>query len=412
MRAGILICSFATFAAAFGEGQMTPDLKSSYEAHRWTDLNDRLQKVNGLPLYRAAIGVTFNQDPQGSERLLLSVISAAPHSPEAYEASEWLSHLYFYRGQYRSLVSIMEKRWAAFPPKKENSQEQTVIGGFRGLPNQILESAGPSKLKHEAGSIFIPLSIDRNSATYFFDTGAWISCMSESEAKRLGLNIRNTSGTLGQSAGSHVGFQTAVAQDVVVGNTHFKNVSFAIVPDNQEPWSDLPPGRRGIIGIPILVGLQTLRWENADAIQLAEPSAPFNIQKSNLTFDNDHLVVTAVLQNQKIAATVDTGAISTDLYKPFAEKFETLLKQYGQKDSTEVRGVGHAERFESVTLPELRIRVGEQDTVLSPAHVLLKSIGANCCVGNFAMDLFKQAAALKIDFGAMTLQLLTTDKMH
>src|SRR5207245_406476 len=164
--------------------------------------------------------------------------------------------------------------------------------------------------------------------TYFFDTGAWISCMSESEAKRLRLKIKNTSGTLGQSAGSQVSFRTAVAQNVVIGNTHFKHVSFAVFPDNQEPWSDLPPGRRGIVGIPILVGLQTLRWEDGGAIQLAEPAEPFNIRRSNLTFDNDHLVVTAMVQNQKIAATVDTGAISTDLYKPFADMFENLLKQY------------------------------------------------------------------------------------
>jgi hypothetical protein len=368
--------------------------------------------VNGQPLYRAAIGVTFNQDPQGSERLLLSVISAAPHSSEAYEASEWLSHLYFYRGQYRSFVSIMEKRWAAFPQKKENLQEQTLIGGFRGLPNQILQSTRPSKLKHEPGSIFIPLSIDGNSATYFFDTGAWISCMSESEAKRLGQKIRNTLGTLGQSAGSHVGFRTAVAQDVAVGNTHFKDVSFAVFPDNQEPWSGLPLGRRGIIGIPMLVGLPTLRWELAGAVRLAEPSEPFDIRGSNLTFDNDHLVITALVQNQKIAATVDTGAVNTDLYKPFADMFENLLKQYGKRDSTEVRGGGHAETFDSVTLSELRIRVGDSDTIPSPAHVLLKSIGANCCIANFGMDLFKQASAMKIDFGAMTLKLLTAEKVH
>jgi predicted aspartyl protease len=411
MPAAMLICCFATFAALC-EAQMTPDLKSLYDAHKWTALNDRLQKVNGLPLYRAAINVTFNQDPQASERLLLSVINAAPHSSEAYEASEWLSHLYFYRGEYSTLVSVMEKRWATFPQKKANSQEQTVIRGFRGLPNQILESTRPSKLKHERGNIFIPLSINGNSATYLFDTGAWMSCMSESEAKRLGLKIRNTSGTLGQSAGSRVGFRTAVPQDVVVGNTHFRNVSFAVFPDNQEPWSGLPPGRRGILGIPILVGLQTLRWEDAGAIQLAEPPEPFNIRRSNLTFDNDHLVVTAVIQNQKIAATVDTGAISTDLYKPFAAMFGNLLKQYGKKGSTEVRGVGHAEAFDSVTLPELRIRVGNSDIILSPAHVLLKSIGANCCVGNFGMDLFKQAFAMKIDFGAMTLQLLRAEEVH
>ena len=123
-------------------------------------------------------------------------------------------------------------------------------------------------------------------------------------------------------------------------------------------------------------------------------------------------MVTATIQNQKISATVDTGAISTDLYKPFADKFENLLKQYGKKGSTEVRGVGHAEKFDSVTLPVLRIRVGDSDTILSPAHVLLRSIGAECCVGNFGMDLFKQAAAMKIDFGAMTLKLVSAGRAH
>jgi hypothetical protein len=284
MRAEFLICCFITFATALCEAQMTSDFKSLYDGHKWIDLNDRLQTVNGPPLYRGAIGVTFNQAPQRSERLLLSVIRAAPHSPEAYEASEWLSHLYFYRGQYRSLVSIMEGRWAAFPQKKENSEEQTVISGFRGLPNQSLESTRLSKLPHGPGSIFIPLSVNDNSATYFFDTGAWISCMSESEAKRLRLRIRNSSGALGQSAGSHVDFRTAVAHDVVVGKTHFKNVSFAVFPDNREPWSDLPSGRPGIIGIPILVGLQALRWEGAGAIHLGEPSEPFDIRRSNLSF--------------------------------------------------------------------------------------------------------------------------------
>jgi predicted aspartyl protease len=412
MRARILVCCSLSFLGTVCRGQENSDLKSLYADHNWKELYDRLQNTTGTPLYRGAIGVTFNQDIQASERLLLSVIRSAPHSSEAYEAYEWLSHLYFYRGQYRSLIAIMEQRWAAFPEKKERPQEQRELAAFRDLPNQILERTRPSTLVHERGSIFIPLSIDGNSATYFFDTGAWVSCMSESEANRLHLQIRTTSGTMGQSAGSRVGFRTTVAQDVVVGNTRFRDVSFAVFPDNQEPWSDLPPGRRGIIGIPMLVGLQTLRWENAGVVELGKQSQPFNIQKSNLTFDNDHLVVMATVQNQKISATVDTGAISTDLYKPFAAQFEALLKQYGKKDSTEVRGVGHAEKFDSITLPELRIRLGGSDTVLSPAHVLLKSIGATCCVGNFGMDLFKQANAFEIDLGAMTLRLLSAEKVH
>ena len=86
-----------------------------------------------------------------------------------------------------------------------------------------------------------------------------------------------------------------------------------------------------------------------------------------------------------------------------------MLKQYGKKESKEVHGVGHAETFEAVTIPELKIQIGDRNTILSPAHVILKSIGASGCVGNFGMDLFQQAPTMKIDFGAMTLQLLPVE---
>jgi hypothetical protein len=77
-----------------------------------------------------------------------------------------------------------------------------------------------------------------------------------------------------------------------------------------------------------------------------------------------------------------------------------------------VHGVGHAEKFNSVVLPKVGIRIRNFEAILSPAHVIMKSIGADCCVGNFGLDLFKQAAALKIDFGAMTLELVPAGKIQ
>jgi hypothetical protein len=411
MPARILICGFLALVFIC-PARTASDLRSLYKAHKWAELSKRLQHTEGMELYRGAIGVTFNQDPERTERLLLSVIAAAPHSAEAYDASEWLSHFYFYRGQYRSLISVMEKRWAAFPDKKEKSQEQAAVEGFRGLPNEIVESTSPSKLTHDPESIFIRLSIHGSPATYFFVTGAWISSLSESEAKRLQLSIRNSAGTLRQLAGAQVGFRTAVAQDVVIGNTHFKSVSFAVFPDNQEPWSDLPPGRRGVIGVPLLVALQTLRWEKADSIELAQRSQPFDIDKTNLTFDNDHIVASALIAGQKIRGTVDTGALRTYLYKPFADTSAALLKQYGKKGSTDVHGVGHAGTFDSIILPRVDIYFGAVHTVLSPANVILKSIEVEDCVGNFGLDLFRQASSLKLDFGAMTLELVSASKVH
>lgn len=145
----MLICAFAVLAAIVsrGFGQGASDLRVLFDAYKWNDLYGRVQNTSNAPLlYRGAMGVAFNQHPEESERLLLSVISKNPYSPEAYEGSKWLSHLYFYRGQYRSLVGIMERRWAAFPDKQERSQEQAEMTGFRGLPPSNMSPAASSSL--------------------------------------------------------------------------------------------------------------------------------------------------------------------------------------------------------------------------------------------------------------------------
>jgi len=76
----------------------------------------------------------------------------------------------------------------------------------------------------------------------------------------------------------------------------------------------------------------------------------------------------------------------------------------GKKESTEVRAVGGAETYESVIIPELRFEVGGMETVLRPAHVLLNR-ASRSYIGNFGMDLLRQARAFKVDFAAMTLEL-------
>ncbi|HLJ18413.1 MAG TPA: retropepsin-like aspartic protease [Bryobacteraceae bacterium] len=197
--------------------------------------------------------------------------------------------------------------------------EQSAVAGFRGLPDQIVGKFQPSTLRHEPGKIFIPISINKNPATYFFDTGAWVNCLSESEAKRLRLVIHHSGGTLNTGTTVRVGFRTAVAPEVMVGGIHFSNVSFAVFPDDEEPWSDLPVGQRGLIGIPVILGLRSLRWSQDGMVEIGMKSVSADARGSNLFFDDDHLVIEAELGQRKILATLDTGAQTTDLYENFAK---------------------------------------------------------------------------------------------
>jgi predicted aspartyl protease len=229
--------------------------------------------------------------------------------------------------------------------------------------------------------------------------------MSESDAKRLGLTIREGAGLVGTSTGASVSLRTTVAREVTVGSARFADVTFAVFPDDQEPWSILPPGQRGILGMPILLSLRRLRWSQDGTVTVGLASGVLDRGKANLSFDEDHLIASVGFQKERVRLTVDTGAETTDLYEGFARRFAALLQKSGQKEAKEIRGVGHAETFESIAVPELRFEIGGVDTVLRPAHVILKSIGAKHSLGNMGLDLLKQAPAFEIDFGAMSLKL-------
>jgi hypothetical protein len=73
--------------------------------------------------------------------------------------------------------------------------------------------------------------------------------------------------------------------------------------------------------------------------------------------------------------------------------------------TTEVRGVGGTQKFNALTMPNLQIMLGGFETVLQPAHVLLDQVGPVYCVGNFGLDLLRQADSFQVDFDRMRLTL-------
>jgi hypothetical protein len=392
------------FAASllFAQTSSTQNLKSLYEAGKWTELQEALQKTKGHDLYRGALAVTFHQGLREAESHLRAAIKAAPKSEEAYEAYEWLSHLYFYSGQYNRLVSTMEARWSAFPGRPGQDQEKGEIAGFRGLPDQVTVSVRPSTVRHEDHSIFIPLSVNGKAATFFFDTGSWPNMMGESEAKRLGLRFTEASGTI-RTMTNRASFRTAVADELIVGGVRLKNVSFTVTPDDGEPWSVLPLGRRGAIGIPVILAFRTLRWAQDGTVRIGENPASFDAHTANLLFDNDHLAISVRLAGRTAFGSVDTGAEGTDLFRGLAEQFPSILES-GKKGITQVHGVGGTESYESVTLPEITFEIGGIQARLRSPGVLVNR-GTRSYIGNFGLDVLQQGRAFKFDFTAMRLEL-------
>ena len=380
------------------------------DGRRWLDTPEA--HLSTAPdVVRAAAAAGINQS--SAERLLERILREQPESVDAVHAHMLLSRIYLRTGRYQKAIANLDEWARRFPrdgqfwdaPKLQS--EKTDVEQFRGLPDQINGPVRASKLRHDGADDFsAPISIDGKPANYLLDTGAWLSVMTGNEAKRLGLEIRPGSGFLADASGKGVRIRTAVAGELTVGAMSFRQVSFAILPD-VEPWISMPEGRGGIIGIPVLLGMECMRWRRAGSWELGCASDEAAV-RPNMVFFENHLLAIAHVPDAQLSFTVDTGAETTDFNSNFAQQFAELIGRVGKKGSTEMSGAGGTTISESVTLPEFTIDIGGTKATLRPAQVTLQkhaALGGRCCVGNLGLDLLRQTGDLTIDFRTMTIRL-------
>ena len=253
-----------------------------------------------------------------------------------------------------------------------------------------------------------PLTINGDSAEYALDTGAAVSLLSESEAKRLGLAVRNIDTRMEGMSGAGTGASVAVAKSITIGNTRLAHVAFYVLADNQPPFADLPPGKRGIIGIPVILALENLRWNpRAGTFSCGFTSRPGIPRRPNLAFEGAMPLTQVLFQHTPLEFSLDTGAQSTDLYPSFAKAFANIIQASGRRETHKLTGIDGSANFDSVVLPSVTLQAGAYGLLLKPAHVLLveHSSTSSMYFGNLGMDLLNQAHNITLDFRSMRLTL-------
>jgi predicted aspartyl protease len=389
-----------SLVGAFSAQSPTSDLRVLYRTHRWFELRDAVTEVSPQ-LMRAAVANAFN-DAATAERLLRGIIRSQPRSDDANHAYDILSKIYIRAGQYGRFLETYREWTAAFPNSPELLEEKENEGKFRGRPDQRNGSRRHSMLRHSDDDFSLPVSINGKGGEYLFDTGAWQSAMTEQEAKRLGLTVRDGNRVTTDASGTQVSFRTAVAKEVVIGRMRFNDVSFAVLA--APPWA--PDAEIGIIGMPILLHAGSIRWLKDGTIELGAPIP--STTSPNLVFHRHRLLLRADILGRDSLAILDTGASTTDFNANFAALFADLIERSGKKGTQEINGIGATQTFESVTLPEVMLTIGPKAVALRPAQVTLQRIGligGDCCVANAGQDLLKQGQGFSIDFATMTLQL-------
>ena len=385
------------------------ELKSLYEAHQWFKLRDAVQAKRASAFYRGVVASAFN-DVKQAEKNLKSFIKSAPQSEQVSDARALLIYIYMRAGRYRQALSEVESALAVKPDDAGLKNARALFGALSQYPEQSVVEHRFSRIRYsmKGGNMFIPVEVNRKSANYIVDTGANFSLISEAEAKRLKLTIHESGGSkMGDSAGASVDVRIAVADQLTVGSIRLRHVSFFVVRDDQQPFIDLPSGERGVLGLPVLLAFQTLRWKQEGTFEVGFAPGSRKGPKSNICFEGANLIIEGEFRQSKINVFLDTGATRTRALPLFAEEFASFINEFGRKGSDRVTGVGSSVEVDVVTLPELALRIGGFDAVLRPAQVLLKDTTSDSRWWHVwsGLDLLNQARVVTLDLKSMTLAL-------
>jgi len=254
------------------------------------------------------------------------------------------------------------------------------------------------------GLFCIPATVRGVSATYILDTGAPNSGLSESEAKRLGLAVHGTSTKLSDVTGTPTSAKgLAEAPDLWIGRIHLKNVVFWVYPDGNEVLSGLPNGQKGVLGLPVLLALASLRVEKDNRIVVGPRESTSIEQSIPLAFDYQTTLVQIVVHERPLTLQLDTGARKTYLYQTFADAFPSLM-QLGRHRKEKIMEMSGTSYQEAVDLPAVGLRLTPRvEMDLAPTTVILNATGEYQWDGNFGFDLLDRAFPVTLDFRAMRL---------
>ena len=387
----------------FGAQKEDTNLKALYDGHRWFELRDSVRKGGASAFYQGAVACAFN-NVRRCEKTFGDVFRSASGSDDAVEAHRVLASAHFTHGEYKKALAQVDAILALRPTDADALGGRPVIAVIANAPDQKRAGRHTTVKLQDDG---LPFSINGVHATYWFDTGAELSVLTESEAKRFGLRISSASVRVGDLNGTQVNSRIAVADELSVGSIRIKHVAFLVLPDNQPPFNHQSPGSRGLIGITVLLAFERFVWGADKSFEIGPQSSLKEMPHAGLCFDGNHPVVQVAYDKRFLAFTLDTGATNTDLYPPFASSFPELIRSATTTDSYKMEGFGGAKYMEAATLESLKFSIGGFPTTLKSVGVLLKPTtdASKFFAGNLGIDLLQQAHKTTFDFRAMTLTL-------
>lgn len=393
----------------FGQTHLETKVKELSKLHQFTKMDSLNEKVRGKNYYfYKGLYANVCNNPKLSNAFLDSLKHSS--SVNSYELFRLKNDNYIktfnYELAYSTSKTLTKKFKKHFTQDelKDEINAQRIWQTLRGKPEQYISPFSSVTLltvKDKAGLITTSvMSANGTTSDFVFDTGAGISCITESSAKKMGMLILPDNNISIESfTGQENRVLIGIAPEIYMGELSIYNAIFLVYPDSAFTFANGAYVINGIIGFPIAKELGTITIEK-DLLTFSKKEMGHQLQK-NFFVDQLRAIVMLSYKGKTLPFNFDSGANTSEFNKSFYETFKSNLDPIGQLETVTASGAGGQEiSSEVLVVKEQEIALGETLIKLPLMEVNRNDYGVYGKVnfGNIGQDVIGQFKKVTISF--------------
>lgn len=362
----------------------------------------------------AVVDVRFGKEVSGIAKLRALLVQSKISQKLRRRAQSELASALEREGDFRGAAIAWEDALKLVSPRdperrslENNRALDKSLGAFGAQAIEVpTETFQVQATKNPFGTWNVPVEVNGVQANWIFDTGANISVITESEAARMGVEVRESNATVRGSTGADSRMRVAVARDLQFGRARLRNVVLLVVEDAALRSIEFDTQIQGYLGLPVIRALECLAVSSQGLISIGKSECD-EASRPNLAFDGLSLYVEAQAAGGALQLLFDTGANETEVY-PSARKSLGSVKLRSKREMVEGVG-GQAERRVRV-VPRLALgfagtRVEVMDVSMTDRQPAGNKGNRDGAVGTDALP-----AGFRLDFNTMQFRVEATSE--
>jgi len=303
----------------------------------------------------------------------------------------------------------LEKQYGSSMEEQERkrvSREAARWNALRDAPAQTVEVTGPFIVpirRNRVGLLEVPVQLGKVRESLILDTGANLSAISYSLARRLGLRISTSAATSRGIAGRQMEVRTAIIPDLRLGQAKLKNVAVIVVDDDDLLVAGLHYRIPGSLGLPVLLALGQVTFfaDNRFGVGV-KPATESQSPEENLFLQRLTPVIAAEVNREDRLFTIDTGATGSFFTIRYFLEHKREFNPQNAEDF-DLAGAGGGQSYPSYATGKVDVRLGGACVAMNriPVISVQRGMSDDNFYGNIGQETLVRLKSYTFDFQKM-----------